>query len=130
MRKLQPAELARMQATQTESLNDRCQHIQRQVAVNEYGQPDETWTLGPSYWCGFAPISKDEAMGEAEVPLVDAVLRVPLIVIFPPTDRVKITHRHSAAVDSPETFEIFGQPERGPSGLVYYLKRVTDGSGV
>lgn len=132
MRLIQAQELSRMRQAQAETLNDTIQHIRRQTATNEYGQPDVTWVLAESYACGFQPVAKPEAMNDTEVPLVDAKLRLPLTLesTIAHTDRVKLTHRFGEALADPQTYEIVGLPERGPSGLVYNLKRVTDGSGV
>lgn len=99
-------------------------------AADNYNLPTETWPDGSSYACGLKPRDRDEAMDAAEVPLVDARLRLPLSAeaSLSNVDRIKITRRFGVTLSTPISYEIVGPPRRGPSGLVLDLKQVTDGS--
>lgn len=127
MRAFTATELSRMQATQQSAMQDTAQHLQRTTTTDAYNRPVETFTPRLSYSCGFAPNPSQEGMENSQVPMADATLRIPLSVesVIDTDDRLKITHRFGVALAAPETFEIIGQPERGPSGLVYNLKRMT-----
>lgn len=125
------AQLSRMQATQQAHLMDTCQVLLRLPGTtDDYGYPAKSWEASITTSCGFKPVSPKEALGQTEVPLFDATLRLPIALYGTVTnlDRIKVTYRHGVALASPETFAIVGQPARGPSGLVVKLKRITDGS--
>lgn len=127
MRSFTTTELSRMQATQESAMQDTCQHLQRSTVADSFNLPAETFTAMLSYRCGFEPASLDEGMEVTEVAMVDAKLRLPLSVesVITNVDRLKITHRFGVAWAEQPVFEIVGKPERGPSGLVYNLKRLT-----
>lgn len=127
MRQFTTTELSRMQATQQSAMQDTCQHLARTTTADSFGLPSETFTAALSYACGFEPVSKDEAMEQTEVPMVDARLRLPLSVesVIASVDRLKLTKRFGISLTPQPVFEIIGQPERGPSGLVYNLRRLT-----
>lgn len=129
MRHFTATELARMQATQEGAMQDIVLHLKRQVTTpNPYGMIDEGFLAEQSYICGFKPIAKDEGMTETEVPMVDAKLRMALAVesVIGPYDRLQLTHRFNAELDSKPIFSIVGLPERGPSCLIFNLKLVTE----
>lgn len=106
---------------------DTALHLQRSVVNDRYNRPSETFTPAQSYRCGFDPDPSTEGMNATEAAMMDARLRLPILLdeVIANTDRLRITHRFGVVVDSPVDFEIVGLPERGPSGLVFTLKRVT-----
>lgn len=112
-------------------MQDQCQLLTRSTpSDDDYGLPEETFTAGALYDCGFDPSARDEAMDETEVVMMDAKMRLPLSAQgdFSNVDRWKITKRFGATLSSQPIYKIIGDPERGPSGLVLNLKLVTDGS--
>jgi hypothetical protein len=127
VRPFSAGELSRMQGTQESAMMDTVQRLERSVVKDQYNADSETFTPGTSYPGGFDPDPSTEGMAASEVAMMDAKLRMPLSVdgVIGTGDRVRITHRFGVALDSPPDFEVVGLPERGPSGLVLTLKRVT-----
>lgn len=121
-------ELTRMQATQVSAMQDTCLHLAYTTVTNDYGMPDESYTESLSYPCGFDPVARPEAMPETDVPMLDARLRMSIGVdgVIGEYDRLRITHRFGVLLGAPLDYEVVGLPERGPSGLVFNLKNVTE----
>ena len=129
MRVLDPAELARMRATQASSMMDTCVVLAYgEDGSDNYGLPEHCYTPQDPTPCGFDPGAGKEVMDGAQVVVTDARLRLSLGTAVDPRDRIRITHRFGEALATPPTFEILGEPERGPSGMVLNLRLVTDGS--
>jgi hypothetical protein len=131
MRDFTTDELSRMQTAQQNAMQDTCVILTRTAgAADAYGYPAETWSAATTTACGIDEHAQDEAMGDGEVVMVDAVIRLPIALdgTFDGSDRVQVTHRFGVALDAAVTYEIMGNPERGPSGLVLNLQKVTDGS--
>lgn len=131
MRSFTATELDRMQTTQESAMQDTCVLLARtEGATDDYGYPAVTWTTVDTVDCGFRPLNKGEFMGDAEVDMPDAKLRLSIdnATDTDNFDRVQITHRFGVALTAALTFEIIGSAERGPSGLVLNLRLVTDGS--
>ncbi len=125
-------QLGAMQTTQESAMQDEAQLLTRSSSSNDdYGRPVEVFTAGALYDCGFDPSAEAEGMDEAEVAQMAAKMRLPLSAQgdFDNADRWKITKRFGVTLTSQPDYEIVGDPERGPSGLVLNLKLVTDGSG-
>lgn len=125
------ADLARMQTTQDDSMQDTCViYSYSGGALDGYGRPTDPYSEGVTTPCGFAPYNKGEAMGHGQVALTDAVLRLPLLLYETLTTltRIKLTKRYGVDVVEPEFFDFDGEPEEGPSAVVVNLKRVTDGT--
>lgn len=121
-------ELAAMQAAQAAHLMDSCTvDAYAAGSADAYGNPSPTWTAGDEIDCGFRPVRPREVMGLTQVPEHDAELRLAIDTSVNPQDRITITKRHGVAVTN-VTYEIVGDPQRGPSGLVLQLKKVVDGS--
>ena len=130
MRAFTSDELERMQAAQGDAMQDTCVRLAYgSSSTDDYGMPVATYTAGEAMSCGFDPTAKEEAMDGTQVVMTDAKLRLPIGTTLDHRDRIRITHRFGVALASPPTFEIIGEPERGPSGLVLNLRLVTDGSG-
>jgi hypothetical protein len=131
MRDFTTGELEAMQSTQQVAMQDQAQLLERSSASDDdYGLPVETFTAGTLYDCGLDPSAMDEGMDETEVVMMDAKLRLPLSAQddLDNVDRIKITKRFGVTLTAQPVYEIVGDPERGPSGLVLNLKLLTDGS--
>jgi hypothetical protein len=117
-----------MQTTQESAMQDTCLHLACTTTNNEYGMPDESWSEALAYPCGFDPMVRPEAMPETDVPMTDAKLRISIDVqgVINEHDRLRITHRFGVLLSAPLDYEIVGLPERGPSGLMFSLKKVTE----
>lgn len=119
-------ELAAMQAHQAAHMMDTCTVDAWSAADNAYNLPNVTWTSGAAMACGYEVMQPDEAMATTtDAPVFDARLRLPIDAVVDPKDRITITKRHGVAV-TPIVHEVVGDAERGPSGLVVKLRKVTD----
>lgn len=118
------AELTGMQDTAEESMMDTCVVLVWSSGSSDaFGQPVETWTAGDAIACGFNPKGGREVnAGEATPIITDASVRLPIDTALDRKDRVQITHRFGVAITA-QTYEIIGEPRRGPSGLQLDLRR-------
>ena len=127
MKQLGAADLAMMQTAQNETLFDTCVILYHTVGGRDsYGQPAVVWAQSESLDCGFDPGGAREVLGETQVAMRPATLRLPLGTTVGEHDRIKITHRHGATLSEPAFYGLIGTPERGPSGLVLKLESVPD----
>lgn len=123
-----PTELAAMQAVQEAHMMDMGTiDLYTDAGADEYGNPNPSWPAGVVTACGYEPVKPEEGMDNAQVPLFDARLRLPLSSVISSQDRFTLFQRHGVAI-TPITHEVIGEPKRGPSGLWCELKVVTDGS--
>ena len=124
------AELTGMQDTAEESMMDTCVVLVWSSGSSDaFGQPVETWTAGDAIACGFNPkggreinASAGGGIAAANPILTDASVRLPIDTTLDRKDRVQITHRFGVAITA-QTYEIIGEPRRGPSGLQLDLRR-------
>lgn len=122
------SELTAMQAAQDGHMMDTCTvDAYADGGPDAYGNSDPSWTPGSAIVCGFKPVKVAEGLEASEVPLKDAVIRLPIGTSLTNLDRITVTHRHGVAVTN-VTYAIVGEAKRGPSGLQVDVKRVTDGS--
>jgi hypothetical protein len=119
-----------MQDHAEESMWDACQVLEYNgYLTDDYGHPAPDWFLRwPAIVCGYDPSARKEVMDKTQVVLTDAVVRLPIDTTLDNRDRIKVTERHGVTLTAPPTYEIIGEPERGPSALVLALRLVTDGS--
>lgn len=132
MRAFSSEELSRMQSTQEDAMQDTCVLLTRsEASTDEYNLPVVEWTESDPISCGlgFESPDREEGMDLAEVAMAEPKLRLPIDTDITNVDRVRMTYRFGVALDTALTFELVGNPTRGPSGLVVQLKAVTDGSG-
>lgn len=123
-------ELARMRSAQQSSMQDVCQIGRYQSTADAYNNPDVEYVYGGQQACGFEHLQPKEVQGTAQVPIIDARLRLPVGVDVDPRDRIRIEERYGEVLASPEVYEIEGPVRRGPSGLVLDLRLVDDGTGI
>jgi head-tail adaptor len=116
------AELAAMQDTQEEAMQDTCELLIRgSKGQDEYGQPVEEWIFGAETECGLEMVRSSEYRN-AEAAVFDARLRLPIDTDVSNIDRVYITHRFGVMLERPLAFDLVGNTRRGPSGLVVDLR--------
>lgn len=119
-------ELAEMQAHQEAHMMDMCTIDAWSAGANAYNLPSPTWTSGAEVACGYEVIQPDEQMRTmTDAPAFDARLRLAAFTVVDAKDRITITKRHGVAI-TPLVHEVVGDAERGPSGLVLRLRKVTD----
>lgn len=116
-----------MQATQEAHMMDTCT-IDRYAegAVDGFNNPSKSYPSDTPISCGFMVTSAAEGLDHNEADLQDAQIRLPITTIIDLKDRITITHRHGVAISPPLQYEVFGQPKKGPSGLVVGLKKRND----
>lgn len=120
------AELSRMRAAQSGSLQDEFFLRRVTTSLDDFGQEVSVFEdLGP-FECGVNLSSSDETIhADGTSVQIDATLRVTLetALLISPLDRVIISKRFGEAID-PLEFSIDGIPLRGPTGSVLRLVRV------
>lgn len=124
---LSAAELSLMRNAQGDHMNDTCVILAYSATTDEFNMPKAVYTAGSSMACGFRARTPREVLKRAEVAICDGDIRLPIGTSIDRRARIRITHRHGTALSPAETYEIIGEPLRGPSGLLVLLKRSTDG---
>jgi hypothetical protein len=124
-------DIALMRADQALSRWDTCRRLVYTAgATNAYGMPEPpTYVRGDAITCGLDMNSTNEVMIGTQVIIADASLRLLVTTTLDNRDRIEITQRFGEVVAAPLVYEIIGEPERGPSGLVVNLRLATDGQG-
>jgi hypothetical protein len=128
------AELAGMRAANEAAMMDSCLVLVYSTdATDDYGIPVPTYTAGEPVPCGLDNLagrgyrSSREVMIDSQVVILDARLRLPVGTTIKAADRVQITHRFGEALANSVTYDVIGDPMRGPSGLQVNLKAVHAG---
>lgn len=130
MRHFTDTELTRMRATQDGAMQDECYVRARTVyGPDTWGMDQVTYErrTGSPVPCGVDPTAPREAHGTGEVGLIDVVLRLPLDTVVENGDRIELLSRYDEDLAAAEWYEIVGPVERGPSGFVLQLTRLTTG---
>lgn len=119
-------DLAAMRAVYGKSLHDTCDLMPRTTTTADDGQVVEDWVRSGSSACGFEPTGgAEQRRADMTILAYDAKLRLPLGTAITYLDKVKITRRYGTTLSTPLTFQVEGDPQQGPTGLVCLLKRVT-----
>lgn len=124
MRAFTTTEMERMQEAQETGMMDTCELLIRtERAQDEYGMPVEQWVIGSVCACGLENRAADETLnGEAD--LFDARIRLPLDTDLSRVDRLRLTRRFGMLLEQAEDYELVGETQRGPSGLLANVRRV------
>jgi hypothetical protein len=122
------AELACMQAAAETVMMDTCDLLARDETdrKDEYGYPVAEWVEEYSLLACGLDLRASRELLNAETPLYDARLRVPIDTDVSQVDRVRITHRFGEMLSEALLFELIGLPRRGPSGLLLELRYVSN----
>lgn len=103
-----------------------CVRMVYTMALTRSGAEETTWPDGATYPCRFGSLSGSENPGQDLTKLrYGATLCLAHDAVFDYRDRVRLTHHLGEELAEPEEFEIVGHPERGPSGLLLQLRRIT-----
>jgi len=124
---LRAQELARMRASQADLYHDTCRVLQWTAAgIGNWGpMAQPSYPAQSASSCGFKPGSVKEVMDNGQVVMQTPQLRLPIGTTVTERDRIEITHRYGAELDTPEVYAITGI-RRGPSGLVLDLETCTE----
>ncbi len=126
---LSSQELADMRVTQDGAMQDTCLIAEPGTSsTNAYKLPTNTWDWAHATQseCGFDASPSAEVLNQ--VPTSEVTLRLPVTRTISNRARVRVTKRFGETQASPVTYEVVGMPRLGPSGLLVWLKKVTDGS--
>lgn len=124
MRAFTTRELERMQTAQEDGMMDECELLIRtERSQDEYGMPVVQWVSGAVCACGLENRRSDETLN-AEADLFDAQLRLPLDTDLSRVDRLRVTRRFGVLLDQAEEYDLVGETQRGPSGLLVNARRV------
>lgn len=105
------AGMAHMRAAVVPIYMDTCQRlVYTEGTTGAYGTPVITYVAGASIECLFVAKPKPDVLQGTEVLRIDADLYLPRGATLNPHDRVKITHLHGDAVESPQTFAVNSGP--------------------
>jgi hypothetical protein len=118
-------ELTDMQAEQVNHMMDLAVIQIYSASVDGYGEPVGSWVDSVTTTvCGFDPSGgREMIMPDKTVLKTDAVIRLPIATVIDPKDRIKITKRFNVAITN-EVYQVVGNVQRGPSGLVVDVQRV------
>ena len=97
--------------------------------VDDFNLPDDHWQdITEETICGFKIVRNREAMGETEVVMIDAELRLPYDTDVERRDRIRLTYRLGEFIEEAvqPTFRIVGQPVHGHNAIVLQLVKDTE----
>ena len=130
MRPFQAAELTRMQTVQEGAMQDRCQILRYAALEDDYGNPKVSYTAWPQIVCGIEQRTPREIQMSGEVPIIDAVIRLPLGTRIDSRDRIRVAWRYNVEklpLSSRDEYEIVGPVREGPSGIRVNCRLRTEG---
>lgn len=128
---LSKADLAAMQCTQVAAMVDVCELLQRTDGTPDaYGMPTPAYTVVDTVACGLSHSQTNSEAGGSErrgtqVPIEIRRLRLPADTQVSNIDRVRLAKRFGFSIE-PVLYEIVGDPQRGPSGLLVQVRKVTE----
>ena len=126
MTALTATELAWMRTGNAALFGDTCVRLIYSGTVTRSGDTQPQWTPGATLACRFGSLSGSEQQGVDITKLrYEATLCLAHDATVTYQDRIRLTHYHGEELATPEEFEVVGNPERGPSGLLVRLRRVT-----
>ncbi|MBU2685887.1 MAG: hypothetical protein KKF27_21810, partial [Gammaproteobacteria bacterium] len=89
MRHFTATELTRMRSTQDGAMQDTCRIGAYTSADDGYNLPTPTYVYGEEQICGLELVRPAEEHASGEVPVIDAVLRLPLATVIDERDRIR-----------------------------------------
>ena len=120
-------ELDDMRDVQESYMMDTCLIAEPTKTTNESNLPVVSfdWEEAEVSICGLNPNPSQELLDQ--VPESQAVIRLPMDTVISNEAYIRITKRFGESIDA-VTYQAIGAPRQGPSGLLLWLKKVTDGS--
>lgn len=115
-------ELDRLQDVQGSAMQDTCVVSVFSSSQDDWGNPAVVYTDGSAIACGVEHVKPDEQQASGDVPVIDAVIRLPIATSLDPADLIRVTYRYGVDTTD-EMYEIVGPVRRGPSGLRVNCRR-------
>jgi hypothetical protein len=121
-------ELIGMRDVQEAHMMDLCLIAEPTISTDADNVPEESfsWPSAVVSQCGFNASPSKELLDQ--VPSSEAVVRLPIDTEISNGARVRITKRFGETQAAPITYGVIGMPKLGPSGLMVWLTKITDGS--
>lgn len=128
MMRFSRGELDDMKTMQEAHMMDTCLIAEPAKTTDLYNLPINGWDWDEAEEsdCGLDTSPSKELLDQ--VPSSTAVMRLPSEIVISAQARVRVTHRFGIPESDPVTYEVIGTPRQGPSGLLVWLKNVTDGT--
>lgn len=128
VRPFNTGELFGMSELQYSNMQDRCKVLTYSESGNAHGVRF-VYTPGSVIRCGlrisasvaFNLIANVDELAEANVPIGDFSLRLPIDTVVTPNDRIRVTHRFGEDTTDRD-YEIVGPIHRGVSALVLKVR--------
>lgn len=127
MTSLDVLDLRSMRLAQTDTMQDTCKILTLSSGSDSWSSPTKAYTTGSAISCGFRYMTPRELHGSAEVPVVQAEVRLPYDTTISSNERIQVTHIKGVALGTAEVYEVLGPPRRGPSAIRCNLRLATDG---
>lgn len=125
MRTISATEYTRMCATASASMFDTCVVQTYSATSSTSAEPNVgSWADGSAIACGFDASVSNEVSDGSQATLTDATIRLPIGTTCTGKNRIKVTKRNGTTLGTAETYEILGEPRRGPTALVCHCKRI------
>lgn len=121
-------ELSDMRDAQEGHMMDICLLAEPSKTTDPYNLPKDSWNWNAAVEsaCGFYANPGKELLDQ--VPEAEAVVRLPIDLALSHQARLRVIQRFGEVQADPVTYDVIGTPRLGPSGLLVWLKKVTDGS--
>ena len=122
---LDSAELAELADAQEAHMPHTCTIDRYTIgAAGTYGLPSQSYVSDTAIKCELIPGKPKEVMGDADVPAMDAIFRLPVGSTLTSKDRLTLVTRYGAAVS--EEYEVVGRIQRLASCVLVEVKRVNE----
>lgn len=123
-----PSQLAAQRLITAPTFTDTCQRLVHTPTDGDRGPGTgaPTYTAGASLPCSFQATVDEDAQGESEVRMIDAMLYLAHDATLNASDRVKITHLYGELQASPQTFDVTRGPLVDGNVMEVGLKLVTE----
>lgn len=121
--------LSRMRSVQEAHMQDICHILAYDTTWDEtddYGLPVDEYLTELETACGLRLYSPKEIQASGDLPVIMGELRLPIDTQVDTRSRIRITKRFGEELEEPMLFDIEGPAQRGPSGLVVFLRAVDE----
>ena len=93
-------------------------------AAGAYGLVSQSYVSDSAIKCDLLPGKPKEIMGNADMPAIDAIFRLPVASTLTSKDRLTLVTRHGATVD--EEYEVVGPIKTLASCVLVEAKKVNE----
>jgi head-tail adaptor len=122
---LSAADLAIYRAAHIDAMHDTCYVLAHSTTRGATGEAVDVWTAGSAVVCGLEETNgtKRYRTEATELP-IDATIRLALTVTVGAQDRIQLLTHYGETLSAPITYNVIGEPKRGPSAQVVDCRRV------